>query len=254
MTGAGELRVSSTRREVVAERARTVIERVPSVYLPIARKRTPKRTALDSSTDLLIEGFPRSGNTFLLAWIARANPDLRIASHMHSIANVRAALRSGVPVVVVIRPPEAAIASLAVYNPSGPLDQHVARYGRFHRGVLDVVDDVILSPFPVTTRVPERVVEAIVSRSGRPLATSPAGGRDEVLAAVDDRNVLFNGELIELKVSRPSEARRAATEAVAAVLRERFGRELQELDELHHVLTRASSAVVADLPSERSLP
>lgn len=238
----------------MVEQARAVAERVPRLYLPLAQRRNPGRIPMDASADLVVEGFPRSGNSFLMSWFACANPGLRIASHLHSIANVTAALRLGVPAVVVIRPPATAIASLALFSPAEPLDQHIARYRRFHRGVLAVAGDVVISPFPTTTGDPARVVEAVAIRSGRQLVLTPPGGRDEVTSAVEALNVKANGALDERKVGRPSAARRQAATVVTDLLRSRFAAELADLDQLYEHLASGPSAVTADLSSERPVP
>lgn len=238
----------------MAEQARAVAERVPRLYLPLAQRRNPGRIPMDASADLVVEGFPRSGNSFLMSWFACANPGLRIASHLHSIANVTAALRLGVSAVVVIRPPATAIASLALFSPAEPLDQHIARYRRFHRGVLAVAGDVVISPFPTTTGDPARVVEAVAIRSGRQLVLTPPGGRDEVTSAVEALNVKANGALDERKVGRPSAARRQAATVVTDLLRSRFAAELADLDQLYEHLASGPSAVTADLSSERPVP
>jgi hypothetical protein len=250
----GTHRLAATRREAIAEQARAAAEMVPRLYLPLARRRNPGRIPLDASADLVVEGFPRAGNSFLMSWFACANPELRIASHLHSIANVTAALRLGVPAVVVIRPPATAIASLALFSPAKPLDQHIARYRRFHRGVLAVADDVVISPFPTTTGDPSVVVEAVATRSGRQLVLTPPGGRDEVTSAVEALSVKVNGALDERKVGRPSEARRQATTAVVDLLHDRFAAELADLEQLYEQLASGPSAVIADLSSERPVP
>lgn len=237
------IRSTSRRWEGVIERGRAVVERFPSIYMRIARHRTPERDGLDGTTDVLIEGFPRSGNSFLVSWIATANPDLHIASHMHSIAHVHAALRRDLPVVVVIREPEAALASLAVYNPNLALDAHIERYRRFHQAVIEVADDVIVSPFPVTTGKPERVVDELQRRTSLELASAPPGGANEVMAEVDRRTVRFNGVFNPNLVARPSDARASANERVRHLLRRRHADSLARLDALHDVLATGPSAI-----------
>jgi hypothetical protein len=238
-----ELRPEPTRREVVAERARAALEKLPGTYLRIAQRRTPLRDALSDTTDVLIEGFPRSGNSFLVSWVGRANPDLEIASHMHSVAHISAALRCEVPVVVVIRSPEAALASLAVFNPQVALDTQIERYRRFHEGVADLASEVIISPFPATTATPHAVVSALERRLGRPLVQEPPGGEDEVLAEVDRRTGVFGRGHDERRVGRPTESRRTANEQAREWLRGHRADELARLQALHDDLAVAPTAV-----------
>lgn len=250
----GTVRLASSRREAISERARAVLEQIPRVYLPLARHRSALRTPLDSTCDLVIEGYPRSANTFLMLWIARANPELRIASHLHSIANVHEGLRLGLPVVVVIRPPEDAIASLALYSHGTPLDQLVERYRRFHRGLIPVADDIVISPFAVSTGDPAKVVEAIAAKIGRPLTVAPPGGHHEIMSQVVARNVEANGELNELRVGRPSETRNRARIAVIELLHRHFADEVTEGRHLYEQLATGPSVVEADLLRQRPTP
>jgi hypothetical protein len=242
-----ELQVRSSARpwEAASERGRAALERFPDLYIRIARRRTPARLGVDASTDLLIEGFPRSGNSFLVSWIAKANPGLRIASHMHSIAHVHAALRRRLPVVVVIREPEAALASLALFDRQRPIEQHIERYRRFHVGVLAVCDEVLVSPFTVTTGQPERVVEALRPAMVRDLVATPPGGVDAVMAEVDRRTVRFNGVFDANRVARPTDARSAANERVRDLLRTRHCEALAVLDALHDRLASGPRAITA---------
>lgn len=238
-----DIRSTPRRREVVSERGRAALEHLPWVYLRVAKRISPARPVVGGSTDLVIEGYPRSGNSFLLSWIDTANPQITIASHIHSIAHVHAALRREIPVVVVIRPPEAAIASHAVFSPDLPLEHMIDRYRRFHLGIARVVDRVIISPFPVTTGAPERVVEALRPVMSVPLADAPPGGRDEVMADLERRTVAFHGSVDETRVARPTTARTAATERVLSRLRDVHRDEMASLRRLHDRLAEAPSSL-----------
>jgi hypothetical protein len=243
MPGPGGLRGKPARHDLISERARATVERLPRVYLRVARRRTPRRDAVGDATDVLIEGFPRSGNSFLVAWLRRANPDLQIASHMHSIAHVRAALRRDVPVVVVIRPPEAALASWSVYNPRGAVDVQIERYRRFHEGLAEVADHVLISPFEVTTESPTTVVHALEAPLRRSLVDEPPGGMDEVFDEVDRRSVAYGSGHDERRLGRPTESRRAETAVVRRWLRDHRHGEMARLGELHDRLAGLPTAI-----------
>lgn len=65
-----------------------------------------------NKTDLTIEGFPRSANSFLEAAINRsAAQQLRISHHVHSRANVYRSIKLKVPTVVLFRNPVDAVVS-----------------------------------------------------------------------------------------------------------------------------------------------
>lgn len=85
----------------------------------------------DRGSELCIEGYPSSGNTFAEMTVAGAWPGLRIATHRHCIAAVKRALELGVPTVVLIREPYDAIASCVVRF-GMPLRRAVQEYRHFH--------------------------------------------------------------------------------------------------------------------------
>jgi hypothetical protein len=65
-------------------------------------------------TDLCIEGYPRSANTFACMLLYNINPNINIAHHTHSIANLKLALRYEIPAFVLIRFPIDAIVSYLI--------------------------------------------------------------------------------------------------------------------------------------------
>src|SRR2546421_9409717 len=84
-------------------------------------------------TELVIEGFPRTANTFTVFafQMAQAAP-VRVAHHLHAPAQVIFAARRGIPVLVLVRPPEDAVLSLASWSPYVSLGQALAAYARFY--------------------------------------------------------------------------------------------------------------------------
>lgn len=86
-------------------------------YNLYARIRTGKRLRLsDEDTDLAIEGFPRSGNTFSRYLFEAAFPNANLASHVHAIAALKAAMRYKKPIILLLRDPMECIASWASKN------------------------------------------------------------------------------------------------------------------------------------------
>ena len=65
----------------------------------------------NQNTNICIEGFPRSGNSFACRIIRITDPWIKISDHTHSIANVKSASENHVPIVILIRKPLDAIVS-----------------------------------------------------------------------------------------------------------------------------------------------
>ncbi len=104
-------------------------------------------------TRIVIEAFPRSGNSFTVRLFRCANPDIdpdRISHHSHIVSNVKHAVRWGIPAVVVIRHPVDAITSnmIAVGESGDDVGRLLARkYRDFYEWVEAHRDDVVLLRF-----------------------------------------------------------------------------------------------------------
>ena len=71
-------------------------------------------------TRLVVEGYPRSSNSFAVDMIGESATGLLrrqdIAHHTHDVANLQIAQAYGIPKVILIREPEAAILSFHIYS------------------------------------------------------------------------------------------------------------------------------------------
>src|SRR5439155_17059976 len=111
--------------------AKTLDARYPALAIPIARRR--HGIPFGPRTDVVIEGFPRTGTSFAVAAFAMAQPrPLEVACHVHAPAQVIAAVRAGVPSLVIVREPEDTVLSYAIRNPHIPLAQAIRGYVRFY--------------------------------------------------------------------------------------------------------------------------
>ena len=105
---------------------------------------------LPGMTELVIEGFPRCGNSFVEASFLTANENLKLAHHTHAAAQVLMAIKHRTPVVVLIRDPAEAVASLIAHEPlkydiSGALKD----YRHFYESLVHVADKVVVCDFSV---------------------------------------------------------------------------------------------------------
>ena len=122
----------------------------PRLYFALQRARGEMagRSLVDKETHLVIEGFPRSGNTFSLVAFESAQPrPLRVAHHYHMPAQVLRGVTLGIPVLVLIRDPEDAVLSLMVRNPDIGPQTALRHYTRFYRTVSKVGGGFVLGEF-----------------------------------------------------------------------------------------------------------
>ena len=110
----------------------TVVGMVPALAMPIARWRG-QGVPLDRSTEVVIEGYPRSANTLMVETFARAQPrPVAIAHHVHVPAHVLEAVHRSLPTLVLIREPEAAAVELALAKPAITVAQALRGWLRFY--------------------------------------------------------------------------------------------------------------------------
>lgn len=69
-----------------------------------------------SETQVCIEGFPRSGNTFLYTAFHRWNRAAAVSHHTHLSSSVVEAVKKRIPTIVLIRHPEDAVASAIAWD------------------------------------------------------------------------------------------------------------------------------------------
>jgi hypothetical protein len=208
--------------------ARNILARSPRLYLPLARWR--RRQAVqhasygpeglegerpfDDRTEIVIDGFWRSANTFALAGFVLAQPrPVIVAHHMHAPSQFIAAARAHVPAILTIREPTAAAVSLVIMEPMLSLGQVLRVYIRFHRSLLPYIDDLVVATFPQITSDLGGVIERVNACYGTTFCPFDQSS-DQVrraIALVEQRHrpeAQRVGQ--ELAISRPSSERKAA--------------------------------------------
>jgi hypothetical protein len=199
----------------------SILRTSPSLYLPIARWRR-KAVPVDAGTDIVIEGYPRSGNTFAVTAFGSAQSrEVRVARHEHAAAQVIAATRAGVPALVLIREPEDAVLSFAIQQPHLSLRQVLRSYIRFYQPLLAHRDRFVLATFQEVTNDFGAVTRRVNQRFGTDFGVfhHTEENVQRCLAAIREHGVARRGPvLVHRKGSAPSPVRAAIKESA----RERY--------------------------------
>jgi hypothetical protein len=188
----------------------------PALYFSLyrlLRTRKDLARAVTPDTQLVIEGFPRSGNSFARrAFImAQNDPQIKnhIAHHLHVPAQVVRAARWQIPTLVLIRQPRDAVVSLAIRDPIS-VDQALKYYLSFYETVEKYRDAYVLGLFEEVTEDFGRVIQRLNDKFG---TTFSLFHHDEqsvskVFGGMETHARKKYGEkLWERKVQRPSAAR-----------------------------------------------
>ena len=212
-------------RRSAAYGARRVLRRVREwlgddpIFLPIVLRATPTGTVrrLTDRTQVVIEGFPRSGNTFAMFALrhaaAAAGSDVVISSHVHTPSAVKAAVHGHYPTLYVVRPPRDTIVSLLIAAPHVAFGAAIDEWTHHHRELLPYGDGFVLATFDEVTADFGAVTHRVNERFGTALpAYVPSPEHDEeVFAAIERNHQELHGGT-ENVVPRPSELRRAEKE------------------------------------------
>jgi hypothetical protein len=146
--------------------AKTITARFPVLALPAARIRG-HGIVLDRWTEIVVEGFPRSGNTFAVAALRHAQDRaVRIAHHTHAPAHVIAAVRRGIPALVLARSPDDAVLEYVIRKPSLSLRQALRGYVRFYRPLLPYRGGFVVGLFSAVTTDFGQVIRRLNERFG----------------------------------------------------------------------------------------
>lgn len=131
----------------------------------ISRVKPKGCSVVRRGTDLLVEGFPRSGNTYayLLSRETLQGP-LKIAHHVHGEAQFRCAAKYQVLAILLIRNPVAVCTSLLVRQPALRAAQALSHYARYHRSLWTLRDHFIVLPFEDLIDKPTILVELLAER------------------------------------------------------------------------------------------
>jgi hypothetical protein len=183
----------------------------------------PRRGGLvQRDTEAVIEGFPRSANTFATTAFELAQPNfVPIAHHRHVPAQVIAATRLGIPTIVLVRDPEEAVLSLFIWTPYITIKQWLKEYVRFHRRILPYRDGFVVARFEdVTTDF-----GAVIRRLNRQFGTSfrefdhTADNVARCIEIIEQVDLKRKGKVEEARVARPSGERETMKDELRAAFR-----------------------------------
>ncbi len=105
-------------------------------------------------TEIVIEGYPRSANSFSVFALRRAEGRRRIAiaTHTHAPSQFMRAAEYGTPAVLLIRAPEDAARALIEKVPHFTLADALSAYALYYRALLPYRDAFVIGVFDRVTR------------------------------------------------------------------------------------------------------
>jgi hypothetical protein len=205
---------------------RTRVCEHPAIYLPFARRKYPGPSpeVIGPQTQLVIDGYTRSGTTFAVyAFQLTQRERVRIAHHLHAPAQLIEAARRRIPALVVIREPEGAILSQLVQEPHVTLQDALTAYARFYSCLLPYRRHLVAGEFTQVTNDFASVIPRLNERFGTSFAqfVPTEAAMQEVFELIRERPTLqeltddsriqleFESGLVTLDELRSERGRRA---------------------------------------------
>ncbi len=173
------------------------------------------RLPVRRDTELVIEGYPRSGNTFaLVAFRFAQGRDVVTADHLHVPAQIERAARYGIPICLLIREPEDMVRSLVVKHPFIRPKDALRGYLAFYRACRHYRHRLVVARFDQVTSDFGSVIDRVNARFGTGFARfdSHEGNLRKIFELVDERNRWLKGD--DLTVARPNLIKEAAKRGV----------------------------------------
>jgi hypothetical protein len=136
-------------------------------YLAFARSARHTYEVMGPGTDIVIDGFPRTANTFAtLAFQSAQDPPVTIAHHLHSAAHLIEAANLGLPAVVLTRDPLGTVISEAIRKQPVFIRTVLAAYCRFYSALLPFLDRLVVGEFDTVTTDLGSVIRELNARFG----------------------------------------------------------------------------------------
>jgi hypothetical protein len=141
---------------------------------------------------------------------------VKLAHHLHAAAQIVAAVRMGVPTLVLIRDPDESVLSHMVREPGITARQSLANWIRFYDAVVPLRDRVVIADFVDVTSDFGRVIGDVNDRFGTTFVEfqHDEPNVERVFELIEQRNRERYGAVTETTVARPSAERDGRKQAL----------------------------------------
>lgn len=166
-------------------------------------------------TELVIEGFPRSANTFALFAFQKAQDQpVRIAHHLHAQSQIELGVRYGLPVITLIREPIGAVTSLVTRHPENGVKESLLQYLKFYSSVAKLAEQVVIAEFDTVINDYGSIIRRVNTKFGTRFLlyyNTPALD-DQIFAEIDALNLEKEQGAIH-QLARPSQQKKSLLES-----------------------------------------
>lgn len=206
-----------------------------------------KRLLAKQSTDIVIDGFPRSANTYFVSFfeLAQQRKEIEIARHLHESYQFRYAERHGIPCVVLVRNPKDAIVSAILRDGRASIAVLARNYSRFYTNLLEHHRRSVIAPFQTVIDDANTIISAVNKSYGTSFLLLPEDQKADVLAEVNRKDRLaFGTSRPEVtRAALPSAAKKTAAKAIEGSLLSQHADALDNANAIYEaVMAKARTA------------
>lgn len=150
----------------------SIIRQYPGIFYPLIKINNRARGSdwpryLREDTELVIEGYFRSGNTFAArAFSVAQQRQVEVANHTHAIATLLLAVKRNIPAMVLLRQPADTVISATMKAPGTSLRQHLRWYIRYYEQVYQLRSSLYIALFDEVVQDFGQVIQNVNRRFG----------------------------------------------------------------------------------------
>lgn len=210
-------------RTLVSVNLSAILKANPLAFSMVAPWRANKRKRnVTRATDIVIEGYPRSGNHYaLFAFMAAQEKQYQIAHHFHAPAQLILAAKYGKPAILVIRHPRQAVLSSIVHWQLTDVAGTIGQYTHFHQVLEPWLEHLVVSDFSQTTDAFHLTIDAVNLKYGTAFKSfQPSGAFDETVKSAIVRNHETGSGSSERNFPLPSREKNRLKREIEAVFEE----------------------------------
>ena len=198
---------------------------------------------VEKDTDIVIEGYPRSANTYaVVAFRFAQEKVLKIGYRLHAPNQLIDAARRGIPAVALIREPKDAVLSWVIHHPELDISSALQGYLDFYEPLLPHQDKMVVADFKDVVGHYDEVIMKVNEKFGTTLDVfeQNEANVEKCFSLIDDYYTeALGGKAIDNVVARPSEERKAKKATVASKYEsENFASLRARATELYETLTK----------------
>ena len=144
---------------------RTLAGRYPRLFNTVFGAINDRTRIVRPDTGLVIEGFPRSANSFsVFAFLNSGAGDMALAHHVHSPSQIILAAKYGIPAILLVRTPEDAVIAGVAKIATHTAPDLLRAYAVYYESLLPLREHYVIAPFETVTSDIGRIVSAVNRR------------------------------------------------------------------------------------------